>query len=381
MESSFTLLIVTFYCYIVLYVALFSIDIYGSSQPLGTYPWKKRSRWLPLQIELARPTVANAKIFNRSFTYFNEFSVSAEVLSKGIVVRRAYFDDRKRNSHQNAIVFMLEMKRSLRSSLVFTGCRVGSVVSSKVHFRHSKQYDWAIKTFHVTTSVGYVDCYDINTTIKDGDEAYLKLKNMSHYKNGSLGTEIKSQRNVVVPQSRKLNVNPHHPSVVTCVATVRMGEIPPSEDGMLYQWLHYQKTIGVDHVHIIAEDTFVASGGFDHPIVQDALRLNFLSIDFWPRWFNSTEIYHSSQHLAYNDCLYRFQGVYDYVIFSDLDDFFVPLGESKSIKTYLQRWCSGYNASCNFEWHQYYPDSGWNPESVGPDGNLTATVYCKYAKI
>ena len=210
MERSFTLLMVTFYCYIVLYVALFSIDIYGSSQPLGTCPWKRRSRWLPLQIELARPTVANANNFNRSFTYFNEFSVSAEVLSKAIVVRRAYFDNRKRYSHQNAIVFMLEMKRSLRSSLVFTGCRVGSVASSNVHFRHSKQYDWAIKTFHVTTSVGYVDCYDINATIKDGDEAYLKLKTMSHSKNGSLeekGMEIKSQRNVVVPHSRKLNVN------------------------------------------------------------------------------------------------------------------------------------------------------------------------------
>ena len=132
---------------------------------------------------------------------------------------------------------------------------------------------------------------------------------------------------------------------------------------------------------MIAEDTFVTKGDMDHPIVEKALKENFLSIDFWPRWFNHTEIYHSSQHLAYNDCLYRFQGVYDYVLFSDSDDFFVPCGESKSIKTYLKRWCVGKTASCNFHWWQFYPDCGWRPKSVGPDGNLTATLTSKKSKL
>ena len=162
---------------------------------------------------------------------------------------------------------------------------------------------------------------------------------------------------------------------MACLSTVRNSQIPPSEDGMLYQWLRYQKTIGVDHVHMIAEDTFVTTGGFDHPIIQDALKEEFLSIDFWPRWFNTTEIFYSSQHLASTDCVYRFQGVYDYIIIADSDDFFVPQGNSKSIKVYLKRWCSGKRASCNFQWHQLYPDCGWSSESVGPDGNLTATVH------
>ena len=67
--------------------------------------------------------------------------------------------------------------------------------------------------------------------------------------------------------------------------------------------------------------------------------------------------------------------MYDYVIISDLDDFFVLCGKNKSIKTYLKKWCSGKTASCNFKWHEFYPDCGWSPESVGPDGNLTATVH------
>ena len=306
------------------------------------------------------------------FTNLREYSVSLELLSKIIVIRRAYFDDRKRNDHKNAVVFMLEMKRSVQPKSLFAGCRVGSVVSSKVHFRHSEQYNWAISNIHVTKNVAFVDCFDV-FDVKDGDPAYLTI---GLFKIGSLqvkDVEVRSQRNVVVPQSRKYT-NPH-PSVVACVATIRMGEISPSDDGLLYQWLRYQKTIGVDHVHIVAEDTFSASGGFRHPVIQDALKANYLSIDFWPRWFNTTEIYHSSQHLAYTDCLYRFQGAYDYGVFSDLDDFFVPRGKSKSIKTYLQRWCSGKILSCMFKWYEYYPDCGWSPESVDPDGNLTATVH------
>ena len=347
----------TFFVALVCFCIVFLILVLSTYGRVNTEP----SRARPLQ--------------SYTVIYQNTTFTSLEALSKLLVVRRAYFDHRKRHGHKNAVVFMLEMARSLVGQNIFTGCRVGSVESSSVHFRKSEQYQWAINVKHMTKNVAFVDCFDVNG-ISDGDAAYVKL---NHSKIGSLEVkkvEIKSQRNVVVPHSRKY-MNLSYPSLVACVATVRMGEIPPSEDGMLYQWLRYQKTIGVDHVHMFAEDTFVTSGGFEHPIVQGALKENFLSIDFWPRWFNTTEIYHSSQHLAYTDCLYRFQGVYDYGVFSDLDDFFVPRGKNKSMKTYLKRWCSGEIISCNFKWYQYYPYCGWSPESVGSDGNLTTTMHSK----
>ena len=304
-----------------------------------------------------------------------DISAPLEVLSKTLVVRRAYYENRKRKGHRNSVVFVLEMKRSV-SSTVFKGCQVGSTYSSKVHFRRSMQYKWAIERKHVTKDVAFVDCFDIDG-VTDGDSAFLTISQLQVGPVKLKEVKIKSQQNLIVPQSR---MSLPHPSLVTCIATVRYGAVSPSEDDMLYQWLRYQKTIGVDHVHMIAEDTFVTKGDMDHPIVENALKENFLSIDFWPRWFNETEIYHSSQHLAYNDCLYRFQGVYDYVLFSDSDDFFVPCGESKSIKTYLKRWCVGKTASCNFQWRQFYPGCGWSPKSVGPDGNLTATLTSKKSK-
>ena len=201
---------------------------------------------------------------------------SLYVLSKSLVVRRVYFDSRKKQEHKNAIVFMLDIKRSLRSNM-FTGCRVGQVKSSKVQFHPSIAYKWTIAHRNITQSVAFVDCFDVGG-ITEGDPAFLEI---SHTEFGSL--EVKSQKNVIFPQSTK-DRSVSYPSVVSCVGTLRLGEIPPSEDGMLYQWLRYQKTIGVDHVHLIAEDTFVTMGGFDYPVIKDALRENYLSIDFWPRW-------------------------------------------------------------------------------------------------
>ena len=293
------------------------------------------------------------------------------ILSKTIVVRRAYFDYRKRDGHENAVVFIMEIKRSIPSK-VFTGCRVGDIQSSNVHLRHPKQYDWAIMYKHVTKNIALIDCYDVHGT-KDGDPAYLIVENYTIGSAVIQREEVRSQQNLVVSLFR--NFSDSAPTVVTCIATVRFGEISPTVDGVLYHWLRYQKAIGVDHVHMIAEDTFVSAGGMENSYIQDAVKENYLSIDFWPRWFNETEIYHSSQHLAYNDCLYRFMGTYDYVVFADSDDFFVPVKTSKSIKTYLTKWCSGKTATCNFRWYQFYPDCGWNPESVGADGNLTAIMY------
>ena len=94
-------------------------------------------------------------------------------LSKTLVVRRAYFDSRHRDGHSNAVVFVLEAKRSVNAR-IFSGCRVGSVVSTKFRFRIPEQHDWAIIYMHVTKHIALIDCYDIHN-IKDGDPAFLKL--------------------------------------------------------------------------------------------------------------------------------------------------------------------------------------------------------------
>ena len=287
-------------------------------------------------------------------------------LSKELVIRRVYFDPRKRDGHSNAAVFLFETRRRVKSNS-FSGCRVGTYTSNKFRFRAPGNYAWVQRNKGATAQLAMLDCYDIPQP-RSGDSASLFYTSST----SGLEVEVLSLKPLVVPEGRKHSTA----TVVVCLANVHMGQRSPAEYGMIYHWLRYQKTIGVDHVHMIVEDNFVRAGGFHEAYSQQALREGFLSIDFWSNWLNKTEIYRS-QMLAYEDCLYHFQGVYDYVMYCDCDDFFVPLKDNKSIKHYLQTWCGGNTGTCQFKWRQLYPDCGWDPASVGSDGNLTATMLYK----
>ena len=292
----------------------------------------------------------------------NEYT-TLSVLSKELVIRRVYFDPRKRDGHSNAAVFLFEASRRSNSAS-FTGCRVGHYTSRKFRFRVPGNYWYVHEHRGATEQLAMLDCYDIPQP-RSGDSASLFYTSST----SGLEVEVLSLKPLVVPEGRKHSTA----TVVVCLANVHMGQRSPAEYGMIYHWLRYQKTIGVDHVHMIVEDNFVRAGGFHEAYSQQALKEGFLSIDFWPHWLNKTEIYRS-QMLAYEDCLYRFQGVYEYIVYSDIDDFFVPLRSDKSIMHYLQTWCAGHTGTCRFAWYQFYPSCGWDPASVGGDGNVTAIV-------
>jgi len=302
--------------------------------------------------------------------YCDDSVVPAQVLSKELIVRRVFFDNRtKPGKHSNATVFLVEAKGNLRPKCLF-GCRVGRYVSKVFLFRKPVSYKWVQRHKNANSTLALIECYDI-PVVKNGDSASLFYKSYPGFM-----MEIQSLKPLLVPEP-KAEVDSPAVTAVVCVGMVRSGEHSPSQDGMIYHWLRYQKALGVDHVHMAVEDSFVQAGGLQNYVIQQAVRDGYVSIDFWPHWLSSKEVY-NSQKLAYQDCLYRFQGVYDYIIYADSDDFFVPVSTSKSIKHYLKTWCSGMTASCRFTWRQYFPDCGWDPNSVGADGNFTAALTYKH---
>ena len=73
--------------------------------------------------------------------------------------------------------------------------------------------------------------------------------------------------------------------------------------------------------------------------------------------------------LGYEDCIYRYQGTYDYVMATDVDIFYVLLlPDEPYIQYYAEKWCS--IGSCKFYLIQYFRDCGI--DEVSPDGNVTA---------
>ena len=295
--------------------------------------------------------------------------VPAQVLSRELIVRRVFFDRRRRGNYSNATVFLVEAKGMKLGSQKFAGCRVGRHTSRKIFYRFARSYRFVQRIKNATSTLALIECYDIRA-VRDGDSASLYFKSHNGRK-----VEVQSLKPLFVPEPRAA-LDPPAVTSVVCVGMIRTGEHPPSHHGMLYHWLRYQKVIGVDHVHMAVEDNFVRAGGLQHEVIQQAVREGYLSIDFWPYWLSPAKVY-NSQKLAYQDCLYRYQGVYDYIIYADSDDFFVPVGRNKSIEDYLQNWCKYETATCQFKWIQFFPDCGWDPKSIGADGNFTASMTYK----
>ena len=290
-------------------------------------------------------------------------SVATQVLSREVIVRRVYFDPRPRDGYHNTTVFLLETKGSHLPKERFSGCRVGQYTSKEINL-HTLKRNYGTLTL--------VHCYNV-PGVRNGDSAFLFYNISTH-----LTVEVSSLKPMFLPEPRSAH-KPPSATVVMCVGMIRSGEHSPSDHGMLYHWLRYHKVVGVDHVHMFTQNNFVMDGGLQNEVVKQALREGYLSIDFWPKWlnFNEVEGVKNSQMLAYQDCLNRFRGVYDYAVYADSDDFFVPVKKNKSIKYYLKTWCSGTTSTCKFTWRRYFPSCGWNPDFIEPNGNVTGAVTYK----
>ena len=286
---------------------------------------------------------------------------SRNFATKDLIVRAAYFDDRRRGRHRNTIVFLIEVRISVLKLNLIIGCAVGEHWTKKFEVHRLKLTGW-VHHHHSELShdTVFVDCFDL--PVQNGSRAFVLYRRPKH----NFITCVESERPVMIPA-------PHLPlarhqtfSVAICCAPVY--GVPP----LLTEWLRYQKTIAADHVHLIVEDSFVKAGGLDNKQLKQAMQEGFVTMDVWKPWLNKRQVYYHSQVLAHEDCIYRLRGTYDYVMLLDLDEFFTPrvVGQTK-IHYYVEK-CCGYQwcGSCHFHEYMYYPDCGLNGEAAD-DGNIT----------
>ena len=154
-------------------------------------------------------------------------------------------------------------------------------------------------------------------------------------------------------------------SVVVCAAML------PHYTPFLEDWIRYQKTIGVDHVHLTLESVFLNRGRFDEQFLQKSAEEGYISVGFWHRWLNDTDICDHSLDLALYDCALRFQGTHSHIVLGDPRDFFVPHDPAvpPNLPSFLSRFCP--TSHCQFEWRDLFYR---HCESARGDGNVTAAV-------
>ena len=290
--------------------------------------------------------------------------------TEDVIVRAAFLDDRPRYGHQCAAVFLAEVRKTIIERSLIVGCTVGRHTGRSFRIFQLSLNTWLHRDHsYLTHDFVLLECYDL-LHVNNGSVAFITYKTLepdcNSAKNHSCIISVQSERPFYIsaPYKPPTDGRKHNFKIAVCLAVVFAK--PP----WLSEWLQYQKTIGIDHIHMIADDSFVKAGGFRNKYLKQAIREGFLSTDVWHMWLNDSQVWYHSQGLAYQDCVYRFRNQYDYLFVLDTDDFFVPAvsGEPK-LPYYIQKY-KCYKGTYTFRWMYFYPDCGMEGE-VPRDGNIT----------
>lgn len=267
--------------------------IYRSSQPSGS----------------SRELVTGGYVLPQhgpTYNWHTEYAIATKLL----IVRAVHFDPRPRNGHSNASVFLVEVANELVKQNLLVECQVGSHVTSSLAVR-------VLSEGALTHSPALVDCYDLPVD-SCSQRAFLYFKTSP------------DDKTIYTAESEKRFNPPSQPakngtaSIVACLATLSGNNPPVSQDHLFYEWVRHFKTIGVDHVHMISENSFLNRGGFVNPYIYEASMDKYLSVNIWTQWLNETDIRDFSKVLGYNDCIYRYLGVYQYALIVDWNTFYIP---------------------------------------------------------
>ena len=282
---------------------------------------------------------------------------------KKVVVRSVYLDKREWNGHPSSYVFMVEIDRQVLSRDPFVKCQIGDQTSTVIDYMVPQlaiDIDGCCNKDSTHQTI-VVHCYLPPQSVAGKAVLFYRVDQQSPV------VAAEPEKPLVVRAPRVPRPSPDKPTIVSCIA-VQYGQPP-----FLAEWVRYQKTIGVSHIQMIAEPSIQDSGALKDPSVKKAIEEGFLAVDIWHKWFSPAQIYDHSQLLAYEDCLYRFQGVYDYLFPHDADDFLVPLiSDQRQLPYYVNKHCSDAG-TCELVWYQMCPTCGVIRET-GEDGNVTDTL-------
>ena len=317
----------------------------------------------------------NSSVVNSEFIVLKQTNIKHPAFvpsgpfSKDLIVHSVHFDDRARNGHDNVTVFFVGVNKTIFDLNWIVGCGTGNKKASNFTVRFTAEdillHNWlGPRPFPYEEII--VECYDL--PVMAGGQAYVMYKTATD----SLIYSVESEYPVFFPAPRVKPTGKHNFTVVTCAKVHDKGVT------WLPEFIRYQKTLGVDHVHINILDTFVKDGGLQKhlkdPYLARAASKGYLSFTTWAEWYIQDEVYLHSEVLRKLDCIYRFRGTYDYAFSLDTDDFFTPRipGQTK-VKDYILKWCYGGSVgSCTFEWIYYFPGACGLVDNKPPnDGNVT----------
>ena len=272
---------------------------------------------------------------------FDEYLSSSP--SRHVLPRAAFFDDRPRGRHKNATMILASIHRSLIGRHLIKACIIDQQEIKRIKVQPLIANKWIHKIHpECTYNNTMIFCFDV-PHVREHSKVELVFRDPDEGEYIGIETEHRLH----IPQrKRRRKLHNKSPSVLAC-ATVF--EAPP----YFVQWLHFQKSIGVDMVYLNAQESFMNSSIINDSFLQKSIGNGFVTLKVWKDYLGEKVFYHN-QAMYYNNCLYRYQGVYDFVMMFDSDDFFYSRLRPAPVREVLQYLFTKDVGSLELEWRRYY---------------------------
>ena len=139
---------------------------------LGNYKWQSRKicSFITTQLppvlrhraEQTPPCTPSSTVLSPvPKTEYPPTTVLSLLVSKDIIVRSVYFDDRPRDGHQNASVFMVEARQGLVDQNFVFGCQIGKYFGKDTKVRRLDLMSWVHRVYpHINHDL-FMECCTI----------------------------------------------------------------------------------------------------------------------------------------------------------------------------------------------------------------------------
>ena len=277
---------------------------------------------------------------------FDEYRSTS--LTRYVLPRAAFFDNRQRGRHKNATVILASIHKSLIGRHLIKACIVDGQEIKRIKVQPLIANKWIHKLHpECTYNNTMIFCFDV-PRIRNHSKVQLVFRDPDE--DNYLG--IETEHRLHIPQQKrrqKFHSDSNNSSSLSVLACATVFGAPP----YFLQWLHFQKSIGVDMVYLNAQESFVNSSAFNNSFLQESIANGFVMIKVWKDYLGDKVFYHN-QAMYYNNCLYRFQGVYDFLMMFDSDDFFFSRLRPAPVQEVLQHLFTKDVGSVELEWRRYY---------------------------
>ena len=277
-----------------------------------------------------------------------QLNMSVQKVNFDLVLHSAYFDKRPQNSHGNATVVLMSVLKEYRDEIL--GCEVDGNIYWKTDVVDIYVIHWILSTFKISHIDCVLYCYDAE--VKEDS-----VINVLYNKSGTIDKET-VLRDILIP-----NYETEEEAVMVCATG--FGEVQH-----LDEWLTYQRTIGVKFIHLNVNPSFLINLN-KSSLLQNLTDTGYVAIVTWEDSLNDSQVYYHSQSLKYQDCVFRYQGKYKYMMVIDFDEFFIPLSNDRDILSHAKFLLKQKYGSVELPRREYSCKATGVNENTLRDGNLT----------